>query len=302
MARVGKDLFRRFFLDLLAAVHHQHAVGHLRHHAHVVGDEDHAHVHLVLQQADQLQDLRLDRHVQRRGRLVGDQERRLPRQRHRDHHSLAHAARELVRITVEHVTRLGDAHQLEHAQRFGPRLRRALALVLADRLGDLVARGEHRVQRGHRLLEDHRDIGAADAAHHPVGRAGQVEQVAAAAPERHAAVHDAPAAVLHQAHQRERGDRLARARLADDRQRLRAVHVERELTHGFHGALGRGETHRQAFDVDDALVGERDHAVGPRFGHRGAHLAFVASGRLNGRSPSAGHRRRARSRGTCLRC
>ena len=38
---------------------------------------------------DQRQDLRLDRHVERGGRLVGDQQRRLARQRHRDHRRAA---------------------------------------------------------------------------------------------------------------------------------------------------------------------------------------------------------------------
>ena len=48
---------------------------------------------------------------------------------------------------------------------------RAVASLLADALvqlhglGDLVADGEHRVQRRHRLLEDHRDVVAADLRH-----------------------------------------------------------------------------------------------------------------------------------------
>jgi hypothetical protein len=44
------------------------------------------------------QDLRLDGHVERGGRLVGDQQRRVAGQRHGDHHALAHAARQLVRV------------------------------------------------------------------------------------------------------------------------------------------------------------------------------------------------------------
>ena len=56
-------------------VHHHDPVGNFGDHAHVVRDEDHRHVHLVLQQADQRQDLRLDGHVERRRRLVGDQQR-----------------------------------------------------------------------------------------------------------------------------------------------------------------------------------------------------------------------------------
>ena len=117
--RRREDLLDRALLDLLAAPHHEHAVGDLGDDAHVVGDEHHRHPHLVLQQSDQRQDLRLDRDVERGGRLVGDQQARAARQRHRDHHPLAHAARELMRIARQHLRRFRDAHQLEHAQRLG---------------------------------------------------------------------------------------------------------------------------------------------------------------------------------------
>jgi hypothetical protein len=69
--------------------------------AEVVGDEQDAHAQLGLQPAHQLEDLRLDRHVERGGRLVGDQQVGLAGQRHRDHHALAHAARQLVRVVVD---------------------------------------------------------------------------------------------------------------------------------------------------------------------------------------------------------
>ena len=72
---------------------------------------------LVLELADQLEDLRLDRHVERRRRLVGDQEVGVARERHRDHHALAHAARELVRIVVDAHARVGDADRLEQLDR-----------------------------------------------------------------------------------------------------------------------------------------------------------------------------------------
>ena len=45
-----------------------------------------------------LQDLRLDRDVERRRRLVGDQQRRAADQRHGDHRALAQAAGKLERI------------------------------------------------------------------------------------------------------------------------------------------------------------------------------------------------------------
>ncbi len=87
-------------LDDAAGVHHRHVVGVMRHHAEVVRDEQDAHAGLGLQAAHQRQDLRLDRHVERGGRLVGDQQRRVAGHRQRDHHALAHAAGELVRILV----------------------------------------------------------------------------------------------------------------------------------------------------------------------------------------------------------
>ena len=52
-------------------------VDELRDHAQVVRDEDHRHAELVLQLAEQVEDLRLDGDVQRRRRLVGDQQRGL---------------------------------------------------------------------------------------------------------------------------------------------------------------------------------------------------------------------------------
>lgn len=60
----------------LALIHHQHAIGDIRHDAHVVGDKNHAHRHLLLQHFDKLQNLRLDSDIQRRGGFIGNQYRR----------------------------------------------------------------------------------------------------------------------------------------------------------------------------------------------------------------------------------
>ena len=90
--------------------------------------------------AHQVQDLRLDRHVERGRGLVGDQQLGLERERHRDHHALRHAARDLVREGLEPALRIGDAHHLEQLR--GPRAGRAVlhpAVDLED-LRDLRAR------------------------------------------------------------------------------------------------------------------------------------------------------------------
>ena len=54
----------------------------------VVGDEQQRQVVGRFHLAEQVEDLCLNRHVERRRRLVGDDERRMAGQRHRDEHAL----------------------------------------------------------------------------------------------------------------------------------------------------------------------------------------------------------------------
>src|SRR3546814_8656344 len=97
-----------------------------------------------------------------RGRLVGDQQVRLAEQRHGNHHALAHTAGELVRVEVEALPGRGDADAVQ--QRDGALACRRLleALVLDQHLGHLLGNAQVGVQRGHRVLEDHRQGDAAD--------------------------------------------------------------------------------------------------------------------------------------------
>ena len=93
-----------------------------------------------LQLAQQVEDLRLDRDVERRRRLVGDDERRLAGERDRDHHALAHAAGQLMRVVARAPRGVGNAHRVEQLDRAGARaLAPARAAVHEQRLGNLVA-------------------------------------------------------------------------------------------------------------------------------------------------------------------
>ncbi len=85
---VSEKLARGAEFHHLAPAQHRHAIGDLRDDAEVVGDEQHTRPVLALQLADQLQDLRLGRHVERRRRLVGDEKPRVEHQRHRNHDPL----------------------------------------------------------------------------------------------------------------------------------------------------------------------------------------------------------------------
>ena len=84
-------------LDDLAEVHHRDPVGDVADHAEVVRDEQIRQAELVLKLLEQVDDLRLHGHVERRHRLVGDDQLRVQRQRPGDADALALPAGELVR-------------------------------------------------------------------------------------------------------------------------------------------------------------------------------------------------------------
>ena len=225
-------------LDDLARVHDRHPVGAAGDHTQVVRHQDHRHVELVAQPVDQLQDLLLHGHVERRGRLVGDEQLRLADQRHGDHDALPLAAGELVRVVVVAAGRAGDADQAEHLHDPLPGLRLGHAAVQPQRLGDLRADGGDRIERGHRVLEDHADVDAADA---PQGRLVQRHQV-------DPVEEDLPADDLPARRQQpldgHRGHRLAAAGLADDAQRLTSVDGQRDVVEGVHDRAAEPDVRR----------------------------------------------------------
>ena len=70
-----EELLGRRDLDDLADIHHGHAIADMLHDGEVVGDEEIGQPEVVLQVEQQVDDLRLDRDVERRDRLVGDDQR-----------------------------------------------------------------------------------------------------------------------------------------------------------------------------------------------------------------------------------
>ena len=145
MQGIFEQLVHAAVFDGLAGVHDHNVVGDLRHNAKVVRDQDNRRAHTVLELGDQTQNLRLDRHVERSGRFVGDQDFRVARKRHRDHDALAHTAGELVRIFVDDALRRRDAHEREHLNGACARLLFRHALVQRQAFHNLLADGEHRV-------------------------------------------------------------------------------------------------------------------------------------------------------------
>src|SRR3954447_15916496 len=107
-----------------------------------------------------------------------------------------------------------------------PELRAALPAMEVGRLSDLIVDRQQRVQRGHRILQDHCDPLAARALH-IAGR--DLEQIDAV--EDYAAASDR-SAPRQQPQQREASRRFARAGLADESQALTFCDVEADAIDG----------------------------------------------------------------------
>ena len=165
VARIVEHLCHWPALDDEAEIHHHDLIRHFGDDAEVVGDEQDAHAGIGPEFAHEVEDLRLGSHIQCRGRFVGDQQWRAADQRHGNHRPLAHAARELEAVGIQPLRRLRQADPSQHLDRAFPYLLARHVLVQVDRLGHLVADGVYRREGGHRLLEDHTDVAAADVAH-----------------------------------------------------------------------------------------------------------------------------------------
>jgi hypothetical protein len=250
-----RDVARRAHLHDAAEVHDRDAVAHVPDDAQVVRDEQVAHRELVLQSLEQVQDLRLHRHVERARRLVAHDEVRSHRERPRDRDALALAARELVRVSRHRLAAEPDLgeHLLD---RLG-----LLALVLReperrDPLGHDLAHRHARVQGRVRVLED--DLHApAQRSERALGQPRDLLAVEEDASERRL---DEPE---HRASQRA----LAAPGFADEPQRLAGPDVKADARDRMHElrraqkALPRREQRREFFHDDERF--SRAPGAGP---------------------------------------
>ncbi len=148
-----------------------------------------------------------------------------------------------MRVVGEALPRRRDLDLIEQLERGGVGLGASHVAVIMQHLGDLKADGEHGIERGHRLLEDHRDAVAADLAHLLVG---QVDEIASG--EADMARRDAAVGLRHETHDRQCGDALAAPRLADDCQRLVALHGKADVAHGRMPAAAGAERGDEVLD------------------------------------------------------
>ena len=121
--------------------------------AEIVRDEEVGQAELALQVAEQVEDLRLHRDVERRDRLVADDDLGLERERAGDADALALAAGELVRKVVA-PGRAAARRAPSASATSSRRSRRRADAVDVERRADDVAHALARIERGERILED----------------------------------------------------------------------------------------------------------------------------------------------------
>ena len=148
MSRARKHLPCRSRFHHAAGVHDHDIVRHFRDDTEVMGNQHDGRIDLVLQAAEQVQNLCLNRHVQCGGRLVGDDQLRRTSQCHCDHDTLPHTAGEFVRVHVVDTLTVCDTDHLEKLN--GASLDRFLGRVLSlfvehGHLVHLVADAEDRI-------------------------------------------------------------------------------------------------------------------------------------------------------------
>ncbi len=97
MLRVVDDLVAAALLNDMPVEHHGDAIADVMYHRHVVTDEKVRELKLILKLGEQIEDLRLNRDIQRTGGLIADDQFGLQGERPGDADALALAAGELVR-------------------------------------------------------------------------------------------------------------------------------------------------------------------------------------------------------------
>src|SRR3954471_2808560 len=285
MLRRGEQRLRRRRLDDLPEVHDRYAVAEVLDGREVVRDEEAREAHVALQVAHQVENRRLHGDVERRHRLVRDQQRRLDRKRACEADALALGAAQLVRVAEAQLRAQPDlVEQLRHL-----RVERLAAMqpLHAQRLADDLSARHARVERRVRILEDHVHV----AAQRPHLATREVRDVAAAQLDR-------SARRLEQAHGAVRDSALAAPGLADEAEQLARRDRERDTVDGVHrralrdDAVARAEVHHEVLDLERRRVAVQCHGQGRSPFRPGWKQATTCDGRT---SASSGRCERVRS-------
>src|SRR6185437_5211086 len=224
MVRRGEELLGRRLLDDAAEIHDGDAVGEVLDDAEIMADEEIGEAEGLAQLDEEVQHLRLDRDVERRHRLVADDEFRLHRQRPGDADAGALPAGELMRVAA-HIGRV-EADAAQQLVDIGGEFGAGDDAVHRGRLANDVAHPHARVERGVGVLENHLD--------------GELRRLALRRRQRGAvapAIEDGAGARRHDAGDDAAERRLAAAGFADETDDLAGADDEIDRGDGVHDLL-----------------------------------------------------------------
>ncbi len=159
-----------------------------------------------------------------------------------------------MRIIAQAPRRIGDAHAIEQAFGLGLGSRAFQAAMQAQRLADLAADTQNRIETGGRVLEDHGDTPAAQGFQHGTRGAHHLAAV------QHDAAPDAGRSG-QQAQGRQPGDAFARTGFADQANRLAGTDIEIDAVQGADAAAALGKIDRQVADFHELVHRRMPSAV-----------------------------------------
>src|SRR6185437_1165000 len=237
MRGAREKLLRRPDLADPAEIHHRDAVTDCFDHGKVVGDEQQRQAETGLHLLQQVEDLRADGDVERRDRLVADDEFRVEHQRARNADALALPAGKFVRQPTHHQRGI-KADRVQHLADAIQSLLWVLDTRNDKRLGHDVTDTATRIERGDRVLEDE----LRPPAHLPQGLAPHGGEILAV--EQHPARYSRA-----QLQYRAAEGRFAATGLADEPQRLAARDLEADIRNGMYGPVADAVLDNEVFDA-----------------------------------------------------
>ena len=157
MMRFVENLIDGSLFYDLAGVHNGNPVAHRSNNAEIVGNHDNGGSFFLRQLFQKLQDLCLYGYIQCGCRLICDNELRITRQRRRNDDSLPHTAGKFERILIEPFFRTWNSDLPHQLNGFRFRLFFGAILMLSNSLCHLNSDFQDRIQKCHRILENHAD-------------------------------------------------------------------------------------------------------------------------------------------------
>ena len=151
-----------------------------------------------------------------------------------------------MRVIAHALFRRRDLHPAQGVFSLSPEASAPALVPAAERLDDLIARREHRIQRGLRILEDHGDPPSPHLPHLALALRQEILAL-----EKDLSPDDAARGLRDEPQQRERRHRLPRAGLPDEPEGLPLADAEADTVDSAHDAPARVELGVEIADFED---------------------------------------------------